>query len=666
MKELIALILSRGWLLVSALAACGSIYAAQSVADAGAVEFHVKPGGVEPFTSSDPAVRPQLGKPGKPKWATGGIEPGYWLSGGGSADRPFSTLYQAQLAVRELLRTKGMPGGGIRVIVHGGLYRLTQTVEFIPQDSGKPGNPVVYSAAPGEKPVFSGGLPVTGWTRLETVPLGLPSAAVGHVWVARAPEVDAATLDFRQLYLNGRKAVRARAPNGDNLHHLVEWDAVNRQAVVDASEVGEWRNLKRVEMFLQQSWVVSTLRVESIAVEGARARITFQQPERDIVFSHPYPWPRNTDPFYFVNALEFLDEPGEWYLDYKAGLVYYWPRADEDMTTAQVVAPHLETLVRFQGSMDRPVHDIEFKGLSFEDSTWMRPTQEGNVPLQLGQYFEQPAYRIEGGVPEFAGLDNLGWTGRPPAAVYVTGASGIIFERCRFRNTASAALDLHYATRNNQIIGCVFHRIGGNGVQIGRFSEQGLEAHLPYRVSDERELSLNDRVANSYFRDCGNEDWGSTAIAAGFPRGLTIEHNEVVDMPYSGISVGWGWTTLENAMRDNKILYNRIHDYMTRMGDGGGIYTLSNQTPSEIRGNYIYDLRRSASGDPSSMIYLDEGSSGFLVRDNLTETNVFFKNRNGEGNHWENTGTVGPQELKTPPGTQGYAGLEAAFLDLIE
>jgi hypothetical protein len=362
MKELFNLISLRNCLFASALAASGAIGAARSVADTSGVEFHVKPGGVEPFTSSDPAVRPQLSKPGKPTWATGGIEPGFWLSSGGSAERPFATLYQAQLAVRELLRTKGMPAGGIRVIVHGGLYRLTQTEEFIPQDSGTPGNPVIYSAAPGEKPVFSGGLPVKGWTKLETAPPGLPSAAIGHVWVAPAPEAGAATLDFRQLYVNGRKAVRARSPNGDNLHHLVEWDAVNRQAIVNANEVGEWRDLKRVEMFLQQSWVVSTLRVESITMEGTRARITFQQPERDIVFSHPYPWPRNTDPYYFVNALEFLDEPGEWYLDYKAGLVYYWPRADEDMATAQVVAPRLETLVRFQGSMDRPAHDIEFRG----------------------------------------------------------------------------------------------------------------------------------------------------------------------------------------------------------------------------------------------------------------------------------------------------------------
>jgi hypothetical protein len=173
-------------------------------------------------------------------------------------------------------------------------------------------------------------------------------------------------------------------------------------------------------------------------------------------------------------------------------------------------------------------------------------------------------------------------------------------------------------------------------------------------------------VANSYFRDCGNEDWGSTAIAAGFPRGLVIEHNEIVEMPYSGISVGWGWTPQENAMRDNKILYNRIHQYMQRMGDGGGIYVLSNQTPSQIRGNYVFDLRHSPGGDPSSMIYLDEGSSGFLVKDNLTDRNVFFKNRNGEGNRWENTGTDGPLGLKGAPGSEGAAGLEPAFRDLLQ
>jgi hypothetical protein len=350
----------RGWAILAVLAIHGPTGAAQTTV--GAVEFHVKPGGVRPFTSSDASMRPQLGKPGKPQWATGGVEPGFWLSEGGTAERPFATLYQAQLAVRELLRTKGMPERGIRVVVHGGSYRLTQPLEFVPEDSGTPDHPVVYMAAPGEKPVLSGGMPIGGWKKLRTAPPGLPPAAVGHVWVAPDPEIGAAPLDFRQLYVNGRKAVRARSPNGDSLSRLLEWDIGNREAVVDAKDAGRWRNLKRVEMFLQQFWVVSVLRVESVAVEGARARITFQQPERDVVFSHPYPWPRNTDPYYFVNALEFLDEPGEWYLDYKAGTVYYWPRTGEDMATAEVVAPRLETLVRLQGSVDRPVHDINSAG----------------------------------------------------------------------------------------------------------------------------------------------------------------------------------------------------------------------------------------------------------------------------------------------------------------
>jgi hypothetical protein len=654
----------RGFVILATLVVSGFTIVAQDAASP--VEFHVASGGVHPLTSSDPSFRPQLGKPGRPQWATGGIEPEYWLSGSGSAEKPFATLFQAQLAVRELLRRKGMPEGGIRVVVHGGTYRLDQTLEFSPEDSGTPEKPVVYMAAPGEKPVISGGVLVTGWSKLKTAVPGLPSAATGHVWVARAPQFGAETLDFRQLYVNGVKAIRARTPNGDVFHRLVLWDVANREAVVDARDVGAWTNLQRVEMFLLQSWVVSWLRIESVKVEGDKARITFQEPERDLVFSHPYPWPRNTDPYYFVNALEFLDEPGEWYLDNKTGLVYYWPRADEDMTKAEAVAPRLEALVRLVGSVDRPVHDIQFRGFVFEDSTWMRPTHAGNVPLQAGQYFDRIAYRIEGGIPAEPTLDNLGWTARPPAAVYLAGASGIRFERCRFTNTASAALDFHYESHNNRLVGCVFRGVGGNGVQIGRFSEQGLEAHLPYVVSDERELSLDDRVSNSYFRDCGNEDWGSTAIAAGYVRGLTIDHNEIVEMPYSGISVGWGWTTQANAMRDNKILYNRIHQYMERMGDGGGIYTLSNQTPSEIRGNYVYDLRRSPTGDPSVMIYLDEGSAGFLVKDNLTERNAFFRNRNGEGNHWENTGTQGPSVLKGAPGSPGAAGLEAPFLDLLK
>lgn len=625
------------------------------------VEFHVAPDGVGPLSSTDSNIRSSLDKPGRPDWNSAGIEPAFWLSAAGSRDNPFATLFQAQLAVRELLRTKRMPTGGVKVVVHGGFYPLDEPLVFVPEDSGTPEHPVIYEAADGEKPVVSGGVPIVGWKKVTGDIDGLPGSEAIDVWAAQAPKIGAAMLDFRQLYINGRKAVRARTPNEGAYNRLIHWDLGNRQVLVDAKDTAQWQNLQRVEMVLQQSWVISYLRLDSVAVEGDKTRITFQNPERNLAFSHPFPWARHTDPYHFVNAIEFLDTAGEWYLDNKAGIVYYRPRDGEDMAAACVVAPRLETLVRFAGSSDRPVHDIQFAGLRFEHSTWMRPTQMGHVPLQVGQYFEQVGYRIKGGIPEAPHLQNLAWTARPPAAVYLAGASRVGFERCIFRNTASAGLDFHHDTNHNSVVGCVFSDVGGNGIQVGKFSEDGLEAHVPYTVSDERELSNNDRIANSYFRNCASEDWGCVAIAAGYPRGLTIEHNEIVDMPYTCISVGWGWTPHPNAMRDNKILFNRIHRYMQRLGDGGAIYMLSNQTPSEIRGNYIYDLRQSAVGDRGCMIYLDEGSSGILVKDNRTESGTFFKNTNGPGNRWENTCPGGPLDLEKMAGSNGVVGIEPVY-----
>jgi hypothetical protein len=632
------------------------------------VEFHVRPGGIQPFTSTEPAVRPQLRRPGKPNWATGGIEPAFWLSGEGtSPEKAFGTIYQAQLAVREWVRTRGTPREGIRVVVHGGVYRLDAPLVFVPEDSGQAGKPVVYAAAPGERPVLSGGVAVIGWKKVQAPVDGLGAAAQEQVWVAPAPEEGSSYLEFRQLYVNGRKAIRARTPNEEQYRRLSQWDLPARQVLAPARNLARWRNLKSVEMVLQQSWAISYARLDSIEFEGEQARVTFQSPERNLLFSRPYPWPRTNALYHLVNAIEFLDAPGEWYLDRAAGRVYYWPRPGERMDSAEVVVPRLESLVRIKGSLDRPVHDLQFNGLSFEYSTWLLPSRQGLVAFQVGQYVEHPAYRIQGGTAQAPDLDNLTWSARPPAAVYLAGANDIRFERCCFRHTASTALDLHFGARADEVLGCRFEDIGGNGLQLGRFSEDGLEAHRPYNPRDTRELCLNDRVANNVFRGCGTEDWGCAALAAGYPRGLLIEHNDLSALPYCGITVGWGWTPLRTCMRDNKIRFNRVHNFMRRMGDSGGIYLLSNQKPSEICGNYIFDLRCASVGsDGGYMVYLDQGAAGVLVKDNLTDTNAFMSNLTGPGNRWVNTGTNGPAILKAPSGTPGAAGVEAGYLDLLQ
>ena len=128
-------------------------------------------------------------------------------------------------------------------------------------------------------------------------------------------------------------------------------------------------------------------------------------------------------PFFLVNALEFLDEPGEWYLDRSAGRVYYWPRPGEDLTRAAVIAPVLETLVRIEGSLDHPVAHVQFRGIEFAHTTWLRPSRAGHVPLQAGMFLLD-AFRLSPpGTPYHPGLDNQAWIGRPPAAVSVSGAT---------------------------------------------------------------------------------------------------------------------------------------------------------------------------------------------------------------------------------------------------
>ena len=113
-------------------------------------------------------------------------------------------------------------------------------------------------------------------------------------------------------------------------------------------------------------------------------------------------------------------------------------------------------------------------------------------------------------------------------------------------------------------------------------------------------------------------------------------------------------------MHDNKVRNNHIHDYMKRLGDGGAIYFLSNQTPSEISGNWIHDIRKSPVGDGGCMIYLDEGSSGILVKNNHTASTHYNRNRNGPGNHWENNGPNATGPIKE------NAGLEPGYTTLLK
>lgn len=545
------------------------------------------------------------------------------------------------------------------------MYPLSNTFCLRPEDSGTEAAPVTIAAAPGETPVLSAGVQISGWKRSRHVS-GLPSPANGNVWVADVPKFNGNPLEFRQLWVNGVKATRAREPNAENLARLIAWDKTNQIATVPAPTLSGIKDPERMEMIVDQVWEIAVLRVKSIRIEGTNALITFKQPESEIEFRHPWPpvivKTNYHAPFFFANAIQFLDSPGEWFEDLKAGKIYYWPRGGEDLAHAKVFAPAMETLVNIQGTPDKPVDNIRFRGIAFAYTTWLRPSQQGHVPLQAGMYMLQAKKLSPKGVPYHPGLDNLAWIGRPPGAVSIENANHISFENCTFEHLASTGLDIQNGAHGDLVEGCTFRDIGGNGIQLGKFSDTNVETHAPYNPSGQSVICANERIDNNLVTDCANEDWGGVGICVGYARGIKIEHNEISDCSYTGISVGWGWTKMTNSLRDNFIHANHVHHVATRLGDTAGIYAQSAQPGTVISENSIHDIKMSPYvPDPQHWfyLYLDEGSSFITLRDNWCPEEKFLRNANGPGNVWKNNG---PQVSES---VRAAAGLESAFQQLL-
>lgn len=585
----------------------------------------------------------------------------------GTRQQPRATLQAALRQAREMRRLHD-PGvkGGIHIWMMGGTYNLYEPVFIRPEDAGTEDSPTTIDAMPGEQPVLSGGVSITGWKKAGTVP-GLPVAAKGKVWVADVPAIGGGPFLFRQLWVNGRKAVRARYSNDDSLCRIISWNHTTQQCWIPTPPTPSLAKVPGLEMLIHQWWAVAMLRVKQLEVHGDSTLLSFEQPERKVQSEHPWPAPwqsasTGNSAFYLTNAIQFLDQPGEWYLDVKAQQLYYWPKADEQPANAEIIAPWQETLIKVAGTIDNPVQYVQFKNIRFAYTGWLRPSQKGHVPLQAGM-FMLDAYKLKvPGTPDKKGLENQAWVGRPTAAVELSYTQHTGFEGCRFEHLASTGLDYHRGAWNDNITGNLFKDIGGTGIQVGVYSDEAFEAHLPYNPTDTREVCTNTHIDNNLVTDVTNEDWGTVGISAGFVKGINIEHNEVSEVSYSGICVGWGWTKTVNAMRNNRVFSNKIHHYGKRMYDVAAVYTLSAQPGSVISENYIDSIYKAPYAHiPVHWFYLytDEGTSYFTVSNNWCPAQKFLQNANGPNNNWVNNG---PQVHDS---VRRQAGIQAAWQQLL-
>ena len=545
----------------------------------------------------------------------------------GTLQQPFQTIDRARLAVRAV---NGSMTNHIQVFLRGGEYSLASTIVFDELDSGTNGWNIIYSAYPGERPVLHGGQHVTGWT---AVGGGIFRAQVGQ-------------LRFRQLYVDGKRAVRARTPNAGTYNQIASWDEANRRVQIGSGQVGSWQRLNQVEMVILGKGVnQSNLRISQITTSGTSAFVTGQDPERTRLFQQGYPPREAPRPYYFENALEFLDAPGEWYLNTDTGEVFYRPRPGEDLATADVVVPRIEHLLGVAGTLASPVRNIQFGGLSFAYSTWLLPSSEGFVGDQASVVFTQPLPADQ--ITSYPGH-------RHPAAVNVAAADNVVFERNTFSHLGSSGLNLYSGTNDNRVVGNVFTDISAAGISVG--------LDLLGHPSDSRQVSRRAVIQNNYLSETGLEFYQSVGIMVGYGDAILVEHNELSKMPYSGITVGWGWANVDNAARNNYVRYNEISDVVRTMSDGGGIYTLSKQPGTLIAENYVHDIVRTAvqGGFNISGVYLDEGSNFITVRDNVlqaTGDRTIFQNANGGNNVLMNNDGQASA-------TMAFAGLEPAYLDI--
>lgn len=362
--------------------------------------------------------------------------------------------------------------------------------------------------------------------------------------------------------------------------------------------------MKNLEMVVHQRWAIAILRVKDIRIDNGSAIVSFLEPESRLEFEHPWPQP---------------------VIDGERGNSSFLLRTTEQRDG-------IEQLVILDGA-----NYVSFERLTFENTCWNRPLHKGHVTLQ-GGFPLVDAYKLKEkeGLPWDEGLENQAWIERPVSAVTVRHAEGVTFRHCTFQHLGSTALDfLDYKSDDvnpTNVEHCHFQDIGGTAIMAGSFAESPREVHRPYGNLAGRNSGLI--IRHNTITDATNEDWGAVAISCGYVTNTFIEHNTISHVNYSGICVGWGWTSKYTGMENNHIGHNKVSDYARQLYDAGGIYTLSNQPRSSITCNDISQPYPApyATNYRGFCIYLDARTDGFTIENNKTEGRLIRREEIGD-NH---------------------------------
>lgn len=490
---------------------------------------------------------------------------------------------------RDLARTEHH--SAVRVFLKDGTYRRDAPLELGAADSG-----TTWAAAPGAHPVLSGGRDLTGWRE-----------NADGTWTAPVP----AGVTPRQLFVDGHRATRAR---GEACPAATCDATADGMTGATATGIDHWAHPTDAEAVIRIRWRNYHCRIAGVSGDT----LTFAQPcwtnsasgtdrtgpawDTTAVDSNRY-----SGVAFFENAAELLDEPGEFVWNSADRTVTYLPREGENMRHARAVTPHTEQLLTVDGA-----HDLTVSGIGFAYAAYRQPgTDEGYAGMQAGLTLTGAT-----GPVDHAGR----YYTKPAAALTVRGGRRVTVDTATFTHLGGAGAVLEAGTQDSALTRSTFTDLSSGAVYVGDTEPMPEPA-----LAGER-----NTVAYNTISRTGVEYTDAVGIWAGYEAELTVDHNSLDHLPYSAISVGWGWNQPEaqkSVLRDNKVTNNRITDVMEvarQQHDGGAIYTQGAQPGTVVGGNYI---NRSAYGNTErdgNGVYLDEQSSYITVENNVI-TRIGYK-----------------------------------------
>ena len=510
------------------------------------------------------------------------VDPDVTVSGNGSENSPFKTILEAQNAVRAI---NDSMTGDIIVYLKGGRYYLDDTLAFNNSDSGTNGYKVIYKNAEGETPILTGGKPVTGFKE-----------GNNGIWYAKADDFDS----IYDLMVNGEVAslaktetpIQAEAFYSNGTSYLYDGISFSKEKLPMLS------NPEDVFVHVTRSWVDLLLKVTSATEKDGLINLDILQPRFDDVTADGALTGHQVIPssnFYIENALELLDNPGEFYFDKGTKVLYYMPRSGEDMTTAIVEGAVLDDIITIKGTdKNNHIENLTLSGLRIENSTFERMYKYGFKTAQAQVITYDKSVFIDG-------------------AIQIDYASNIEISDCEITGLVKPAISMHNGVLDTRICNNRIYNVGDSAIVVG--------SQFHHYISGTYELTQRVTVADNIVHKTGQKQKGAPAIACYYVIDVDVVHNKITDSNYSGISLGWGWNNYPDSTtcRNNTVSNNYIENVNLAATDGGPIYTLGNQPGTIIEGNYVVQTKIPEQKTGINGIYPDEGSAYITIRNNVID-----------------------------------------------